>query len=263
MASRSPPAAASRDSAASVRDLLTCERIVLNLLGRLMGVATLTQRVRRSHRRHAMPRLRHAQDDARLAAAGKIRRALRRRAQPSHRAVRRHPDQGQPPRPACGPSTGRPRPRRSPCGRLAQFLRAHAGERSLADLIVEVEVDSLDQLAAVLPERPDIVLLGQHDVDQLRRGGRAARRAGAAGRARGIRRRDTGNAAGDRGDGRRPGQRRGADPFGACTGRGARLFVRITPPVENAAAVKRALGGGFRPVSTPGLTARTSDLGFD
>ena len=36
------------------------------------------------------------------------------------------------------------------------------------DLIVEIEVDSLDQLAEVLPVRPDIVLLDNFSLDDLR-----------------------------------------------------------------------------------------------
>jgi nicotinate-nucleotide pyrophosphorylase (carboxylating) len=48
-----------------------------------------------------------------------------------------------------------------------QFLREFPGERPLVDLLVEVEVDSLEQLAAVLPERPDIVLLDNMTTEQL------------------------------------------------------------------------------------------------
>jgi nicotinate-nucleotide pyrophosphorylase (carboxylating) len=49
-----------------------------------------------------------------------------------------------------------------------QFLRDYPGEPSLADLIIEVEVDSLEQLAAVLVERPEIVLLDNMTIDELR-----------------------------------------------------------------------------------------------
>jgi nicotinate-nucleotide pyrophosphorylase (carboxylating) len=50
---------------------------------------------------------------------------------------------------------------------VRQFLRDYPGDPSLADLIIEVEVESLDQLAAVLAERPDIVLLDNMTVDEL------------------------------------------------------------------------------------------------
>ena len=122
---RQPIAAGDRvaTTRGQVRDLLTCERILLNLLGRLMGVATLAQPVRRAYRRDALPRLRHAQDDARLAAAGKVRRALRRRPQSSHRALRRGADQGQPPRPVRRPDGERRRPPRPRVRQARQFLR--------------------------------------------------------------------------------------------------------------------------------------------
>ena len=46
--------------------------------------------------------------------------------------------------------------------------RRFAEEHGMAHLPLEVEVDSLDQLRAVLPTRPDIVLLDNMTVDELR-----------------------------------------------------------------------------------------------
>ncbi len=154
-----------------VRDLLTCERILLNVLGRMMGVATAaaefvqcvagtgaaiydTRKTTPGWRRLEKYAVRcggahnhrtglfdavlikdnHlAQFAAAIAAAP---------AETAARAVRR----------------------------TRQFLRDHAGDRPLAGLIVEVEVDSLAQLASVLPELPDIVLLDNFSLDELRQG---------------------------------------------------------------------------------------------
>ncbi len=48
------------------------------------------------------------------------------------------------------------------------FLQQLQSERSTAPSIVEVEVDTLRQLAEVLPAAPDIVLLDNFTVEQLR-----------------------------------------------------------------------------------------------
>ena len=90
---------------------------MLNLVGRLSGIATLTREYVRARRRHRRTHLRHAQNHARLAAPGKVRRPLRRRPQPPHRPVRRDSHQRQPPR-----AGGRKQPvagrRRPPCPRF-------------------------------------------------------------------------------------------------------------------------------------------------
>jgi nicotinate-nucleotide pyrophosphorylase (carboxylating) len=49
--------------------------------------------------------------------------------------------------------------------RARRFVAHHAGE---AAMLIEVEVDTLEQLDAVLPARPDIVLLDNMDLAQLR-----------------------------------------------------------------------------------------------
>ena len=92
-----PPNARLGSIEGPARGILAAERVLLNLLGRLSGVATLTRRVCRGGGRHEGANLRHPQNHARLAATGKIRRPLRRRLEPSHRAVRGRADQRQPP----------------------------------------------------------------------------------------------------------------------------------------------------------------------
>ena len=50
------------------------------------------------------------------------------------------------------------------------FLRENFPADDLhREMIVEIEVDSLEQLQEVLPKRPDIVLLDNMNTDQLRR----------------------------------------------------------------------------------------------
>ena len=75
----------------------SAERVALNFVQRLCRHRHSDRPVRRGRQRHARADSRHAQNHARLAAAGKIRRRLRRRPQPSHRPVRHGAHQGQPP----------------------------------------------------------------------------------------------------------------------------------------------------------------------
>ncbi|EMI22663.1 nicotinate-nucleotide pyrophosphorylase, partial [Rhodopirellula maiorica SM1] len=69
----------------NARDLLTCERTILNILSRMCGVATLTQRyaqvIASTHSRLYDTRKTH-----RLAVVGKVRRGVWRRAQPPQRS---------------------------------------------------------------------------------------------------------------------------------------------------------------------------------
>ena len=48
------------------------------------------------------------------------------------------------------------------------FLRQHILQRSQQETLLEIEVDTLDQLRDVLPAGPDIVLLDNMSVSQLR-----------------------------------------------------------------------------------------------
>ena len=71
----------------NVRDLLTSERTVLNILCRLCGVATLTRTYVSGNRRGEIEAVRYSQDDPRLAVIGEVRRRLRRRPQSSNGIV--------------------------------------------------------------------------------------------------------------------------------------------------------------------------------
>jgi excinuclease ABC subunit B len=118
---------ASRRCASPVRRraILGAERVALNFLQRLSGIATLTARYVAADRRHRCGHLRHAQDDAAVARAGKVRRALRRWHEPPGPARRDAARQGEPHR-----RRGRPR----------AALRQALGVRGAARLEVEIEV---------------------------------------------------------------------------------------------------------------------------
>lgn len=152
--------------AGSVRDLLTCERTLLNLLGRLMGIATLAHEYvactagtdcRVYDTRKTTPGWRRLEKYAvRCGGAHNHRTGLYDAIliKDNHLAQLAGVDRS-PEAPALAVRQAR------------QFLRDFPGERAAGDLIIEVEVDSLEQLAAVLPERPDIVLLDNMTVEQL------------------------------------------------------------------------------------------------
>jgi nicotinate-nucleotide pyrophosphorylase (carboxylating) len=151
----------------NVRDLLTTERILLNLLGRLMGVATRTKqfvaltagtRCRVYDTRKTTPGWRRLEKYAVHCGGGRNHRIGLYDAiliKDNHRA-----QFGQP-----GISPGEVAV--AAVRQARAFLREFTGERPLAGMIVEIEVDSLEQLSAVLPERPDIVLLDNMSVQQL------------------------------------------------------------------------------------------------
>ena len=80
----------------NARVLLSCERVILNLMQHLSGIATLTRQYVDAIRRHRHARAGHAQDGAGPADAGKIRRAVRRRNQSPARSGQRHSHQEQP-----------------------------------------------------------------------------------------------------------------------------------------------------------------------
>jgi nicotinate-nucleotide pyrophosphorylase (carboxylating) len=150
----------------NVRDMLTSERIVLNFLGRLMGIATLTRAFvaqtagtacRVYDTRKTTPAWRRLEKYAVRCGGGHNHRTGLYDAvliKDNHLA--------QFPGPHGEPGTAAAAVRQA-----RQFLRDHVGERRLSDLLVEVEVDSLDQLVAVLAERPDIVLLDNMTIEQL------------------------------------------------------------------------------------------------
>ena len=136
------------------RAMLAAERVALNFLGHLSGIATADRRVRQADRAHQRARLLHAQDHARPARAGEIRGALRRRVQSSLRARRRDPDQGQPHR-------GRGRHRGG--ARRAKAVAGHLVK-------IEIEVDTLDQLREVLTAGgADVALLDNMSPADMRK----------------------------------------------------------------------------------------------
>lgn len=145
----------------NARDLLTCERLVLNLLSRMCGVATLTARyvaelqgttVRLYDTRKTTPGWRRLEKySVRMGGGHNHRTGLYDGflIKDNHLALGR-----------LGPGEA---------VRLAQQWAG--GETDLAGVpeIVEVEVDSLNQLIEVLPLNPDIVLLDNFQLADLRR----------------------------------------------------------------------------------------------
>jgi nicotinate-nucleotide pyrophosphorylase (carboxylating) len=152
----------------SVRDLLTCERILLNFLGRLMGVATLAaeyvEKVRGSNARiydtrKTTPGWRRLEKYAvHCGGAHNHRTGL-------YDAVLikdNHLAQFA----ATGELPGRGAARAvEHAKKVAADLAASGGAK---EMIIEVEVDTLEQLEAVLPKRPDIALLDNMSLEQLR-----------------------------------------------------------------------------------------------
>lgn len=151
----------------SVRDLLTCERIVLNVLGRLMGVATLANRYVTAVRgakariydtRKTTPGWRRLEKYAvHCGGAHNHRTGLYDAIliKDNHVAQFVGADQGA----AAVAAAVR---------EARQFLASGStGESNAAEMIVEVEVDSLEQLAAVLPAAPDLVLLDNMSTSML------------------------------------------------------------------------------------------------
>jgi nicotinate-nucleotide pyrophosphorylase (carboxylating) len=146
----------------SVRDLLTSERLLLNLLGRLCGVATLTRRYveairgTRAHlydTRKTTPGWRRLEKYAVRCGGGRNHRTGLFDAiliKDNHLALAGHSA--------------------AAAVRLArEFVQQESSPfPQVAGLIVEVEVDTLAQLDEVLPLGPELVLLDNMSVDQLR-----------------------------------------------------------------------------------------------
>lgn len=150
----------------NARDLLTCERLILNMLCKLCGIATLTQRYVREiegcgarlyDTRKTTPGWRRLEKYAVGCGGGRNHRTglfdgfL---IKDNHLAL-------------AGDADGTPLSPRA----AAETARRWAGgraEMSDAPKMVEIEVDSLQQFADVLPARPDIVLLDNFSLDQLR-----------------------------------------------------------------------------------------------
>jgi len=148
-----------------VLGLLAAERLSLNALGRLSGIATLTRRyvdavrgtrARIYDTRKTTPGWRRLEKYAVRCGGGWNHRIGLHAAvliKDNHLAFGAQATGGG----AYGPGTAVKMAR--------QYLEA---QPATAAAIVEVEVDRLDQLAEVLPARPDIVLLDNMTPDQLR-----------------------------------------------------------------------------------------------
>ena len=157
-----------------VRDMLTCERITLNFIGRLSGIATLTRQyvqavaetnARIYDTRKTTPGWRRLEKFAVRCGGGRNHRLGLFDAvliKDNHLAC--HGPDGATWSPAAA------------VRRTREFLREAATGRD--DMLVEIEVDNLAQFQEVLPAGPDIVLLDNMSLDDLRRA--VARRDAAA-----------------------------------------------------------------------------------
>jgi nicotinate-nucleotide pyrophosphorylase (carboxylating) len=153
-----------------VQGMLTAERPLLNLLGRLSGVATLTRRyveavagtrARVYDTRKTTPGWRRMEKYAVRVGGGCNHRTGLYDAiliKDNHLAFGAEIGQTQPA--GYSPAEAVRRTRRWLIDRVPQWVRSR--------MIVEVEVDTLAQLREVLPEHPDIVLLDNMTPDQLR-----------------------------------------------------------------------------------------------
>jgi nicotinate-nucleotide pyrophosphorylase (carboxylating) len=152
-----------------VRHLLTGERLVLNLLSRLSGIATLTRRyvdAVADHRariydtRKTTPGWRRLEKYAVRCGGGCNHRtglfdaAL---IKDNHLAVGAMADHGAGFSPAAAVT------------RVRQFVADAQAHAPQAEMIVEIEVDTLDQLKDALTASPDIVLLDNMSLQMLRR----------------------------------------------------------------------------------------------
>ena len=154
--------------AGPARSLLSAERIVLNLIGRLSGVATLTRkyveavsgtRARIYDTRKTTPGWRRLEKYAvRLGGGHNHRTGLFDAIliKDNHLAL--------------AAAAGGPQATPADAVRIArQFVQSKAEGPPGGSLIIEVEVDTLEQLEQVLPAGPDLVLLDNMPPDQLRR----------------------------------------------------------------------------------------------
>lgn len=149
----------------SVRDLLTSERTILNIVGRLCGIASLTANyvaaigesaARLYDTRKTTPGWRLLEKYAvHCGGAHNHRSGLHDGflIKDNHLAL-------------AGDSQG-PIPASTATAKALQW-RGSQIERLTAPDIVEIEVDSLEQFAEVLPSKPDIILLDNFSINQLR-----------------------------------------------------------------------------------------------
>ena len=143
----------------SVRELLTSERTLLNLLARLMGVATLANRYVQAvkgtkariydTRKTTLGWRRLEKFAARCGGACNHRLGLYDAILIKDNHLAQAPQQDE-----ASPSMAA-----QAVIRAREFLQNTSREIPLDHLLLEIEVDTLEQLTAVLPTQPDIVLL--------------------------------------------------------------------------------------------------------
>ncbi|MEX0678010.1 MAG: carboxylating nicotinate-nucleotide diphosphorylase [Pirellulales bacterium] len=155
--------------AGPARSLLTAERILLNLIGRLSGIATLARayveavrgtRARIYDTRKTTPGWRRLEKYAVRCGGGHNHRTGLFDAiliKDNHLALAAHVE-----------GTGRLTPAEA-VRRAREFAESMAAEQAAAPLIIEVEVDSLALLEQVLPAQPDMVLVDNMSPEQLTR----------------------------------------------------------------------------------------------
>ncbi len=168
----------------NVRDLLTAERVILNVLSRLCGVASLTgryierlgdARARLYDTRKTTPGWRRLEKYAVRCGGGHNHRAglydgfliKDNHLAFAHAGGARGTGAGGLGAGGLGAGGGRPLSAREATERAIGW-RGSRCDSLVAPSIVEVEVDSLAQLADVLPAGPDIVLVDNFGVDQIR-----------------------------------------------------------------------------------------------
>jgi nicotinate-nucleotide pyrophosphorylase (carboxylating) len=149
----------------NVRDLLTSERTVLNVISRLCGVATLTRRFVAQ-----LVGTRAKLYDTRKTTPGwrlMEKYAVRCGGGCNHRSGLYDGFLIKDNHLALAGDASAPFPAGEAAAKAILWRGAQV-DRLTAPRIVEVEVDSLDQLRDVLPKRPDIVLLDNFSLDKLR-----------------------------------------------------------------------------------------------
>ncbi len=157
----------------ATRDLLTCERIILNVLGRLSGIATLTRRFVDAAAGHKVRIY-----DTRKTTPGWRRLekyAVRCGGAYNHRAglfdailIKDNHLAAAAVRAEDSPNDVETTIAAKAVRQAKAFLAANMPDGIAKGMIVEIEVDTLEQLKSVLPEKPHIVLLDNMSLDELR-----------------------------------------------------------------------------------------------
>ena len=151
------------------RGILTAERLLLNFLGHLSGIATLTRRyveavagtrARIYDTRKTTPGWRRLEKYAVRCGGGWNHRAGLFDAvliKDNHLALS-----------SASSSEAACRSPAEAVARARRYAADRADETGRRGLVIEVEVDTLEQLAEVLPAGPDLILLDNMSLDQLR-----------------------------------------------------------------------------------------------